>query len=254
MENDLSSALNKIQANNDLKNRTARFLSAEISKRNHVRTRPRLRLAAVCSVLVFFVLIGGFSYNLYFTPVSFVDVDVNPSIGLSLNRFNRVINTHAYNDYGAEILNEANIRFKMYGEAVQILIDVIISNGYLIDDGFVFITVQADSGTTENNLLESLNNIVALSLSSHHTNAQTDIFSITNEVRTNAHQHHVSPAKYLAIIELQSVDPTVTFESCRGHSVGEIRERTRGHGGGHHNQTEPNVPDNNNHHKRNNHH
>ena len=106
MVNELRSAFDKIQADDALKLRTFRYVNAEIHRRSSAKPRPRLRLAVACSVILILVLFGGFSYNHYFTPVAYVDMDVNPSIGLTLNRFDRVIYTHAYNDDGAVIIME----------------------------------------------------------------------------------------------------------------------------------------------------
>jgi len=240
LENELRSALNKIHADDTLKIRTARYLETKTNRHNQEIIRHRIRLAAVCSAFLLFILIGGFSYNLYFAPTAYVDVDVNPSIGLTLNRFNRVIDSNAYNDDGEVVLTEANIRFKTYGEAIKILLDVIISKGYLLEEGLVSVTVQADDGSTENDMLESLKQAVSVSLSEHHTNAQADIFPVTNDVRMDAREHHMTPAKYLAISELQTVDPTATFEACAEHSISEIRESISSHGGGHHGGSESN--------------
>ena len=235
MEHELRSAFDKIHADDALKTRTARYLNAEIKKHDHAGARPRFRLAAVCAVILLFVLAGGYSYNLFFTPTTYVDIDINPSIGLTLNRFERVVDVSAFNDDGAVILSEANIRFKKYDEAMRILLDLIISKGYLIEDGLVSVSVQA-GGNSENDMLEWLNQVIAASLIEHHTNAETDVFIVTTEVRLTAYEHHLTPAKYLAICELQAVDPTATFESCSGHSIVEIRERTRSHGSNHHNE------------------
>jgi hypothetical protein len=85
-------------------------------------------------------------------------------------------------------------------------------------------------------MLKQLNRIIGASLSGHHSDARAEIFPVTSDIRENAGEHHISPAKYLAISELQELDPTVTFEECAGHSIGAIRERARIHGGNHHNE------------------
>ena len=99
-------------------------------------------------------------------------------------------------------------------------------------------------------MLEWLQHVIAESLAEHDANAETDVFTVTSDVGMTAYGHHVTPAKYLAILELQAVDPTATFEGFTAHSIGEIRERTRSHGSNHHNDeddshiidTEHNLP------------
>ena len=41
----------------------------------------------------------------------------------------------------------------------------------------------------------------------------------------------LTPARYQAIRELQTVDPDATFENCHDSSLGELRLRYRGHAG-----------------------
>ena len=78
-----------------------------------------------------------------------------------------MIETCAYNDDGTAILNEVNIRSKKYGEAMRILLDVIISKGYLVEDGLVSVSVQA-GGNSGNDMLEWLEQVIAASLTEHH--------------------------------------------------------------------------------------
>jgi hypothetical protein len=232
LENELRGALNKIHAEDALKRKTSEFLRKEIAGRECGGLRFRPRFAAVCTVFAMFVMIGGFSA--YFTPTAHIDFDVNPSVGLTLNRFGTVIDAAAYNDAGAEILQSVNIKNKTYAEALRALLDTFISSGYLRENGLVSATVQTNGKDREAVMLDKLADIVNLSLSDHHIGAEIDLFPVDAEVMNAAHGHHMTPAKYLAITELQTVDPTVTFEDCAEHSIGEIRERINTHGGEHH--------------------
>jgi hypothetical protein len=232
LENELRDALNKVHAEDALKRKTSEFLRAEIAGRERGGLRFRPRLAAVCAVFTLFVIIGGFSA--YFMPTTHIDFDVNPSVGLTLNRFGIVIDAAAYNDAGAEILQSVNIKNRTYAEAFRTLLDTFISSGYLREDGLVSATVQTNSKDREAIVIDKLTDIVDLSLSGHHISAEIDLFPVDAEVMNTAHGHHMTPAKYIAITELQAVDPTATFEGCAEHSIGEIRELTQEGGGEHH--------------------
>ena len=71
-------------------------------------------------------------------------------------------------------------------------------------------------------------------LDSHHSTASADVFAVSEEVRDCAHDHNLSPAKYLAITQLQEVDPSASYDRCAEHSISEIKELTQEHCGGHH--------------------
>jgi hypothetical protein len=233
LANELRSALNKIRAEDALKRKTSEFLRAEIAKRERGDSRFRPRLAAVCAIALF-CMIGGFS--VYFTPAAYIDFDVNPSVGLAVNRLGIVIAAAAYNDDGTSVLQNVKVKNKTYGEAAKTLMDAFISGGYLSENGLVSATVQTKGKDYENNLLDTLTAVVNLSLANHHISAETDLFPVDAELMSAAHGHRLTPAKYLAITELQAVDPTATFEGCAEHDIGEIRGLINAHDGEHHSE------------------
>lgn len=208
----------------------------------HPRPAQKGRFAVACAALVLLAAVSLFSYRLYFTPTSYVDMDVNPSIELTLNCFGRVIDADSYNEDGAAILQGIEVRHKSYDEAVRVLLDAMFVQGYLEKDGLVSITAQASDIGRENELLAGLWDAVDKTAASHHVSVTADIFAVTAETRGNAHAHGVSPAKYLAIEQLIELDPTVTFEGCEEHSIGEIRQLTDQHSQGHHGGASANPP------------
>jgi hypothetical protein len=230
LENELRSALDKVRAEDALKRKTSEFLRSEIAKRERAVFRFRPAFVTVCAVFVLFTAIGGFS--VYLTPTAHIDFDVNPSVGLAVNRFGIVIEAVAYNEDGSDILQNAGVKNKPYAKAAGILMEAFISHGYLADNGLVSATVQTNNQDYESNLLTTLTGVVNLSLSDHHINAETDLFPVDKEVMTAAHGHHMTPAKYLAIAKLLELDPTATFEDRAEHSISEIRELIHSHGSG----------------------
>ena len=76
----------------------------EIVPRQFPRQRLRWqRLAAACVLLV--LCAGGIFSWLWFSTKAVVSIDVNPSVALSLNRFEYVIDTQAGNTDGADALD-----------------------------------------------------------------------------------------------------------------------------------------------------
>lgn len=238
MDKNMQNIFDNIHAETQLKENTMHFLQDALQTRRK-RYYPqqmlqKARMIAAYTSAALFLIICGFSYYFYFTPVAYVDVDVNPSIELTLNRFNRIIKASPHNDDGAQILNGTDISNSHYDEAIQNLIDAMITQGYLEKDGLVSVTVQSYDKSQESRVITAIQDTVTNSLQVHQVNAETDIFPITEEVKTYAHDNHVSPAKYIAITQLQEVDPTTTFESCAMRSVREIRQLTQEMGGRHH--------------------
>ena len=231
MENKFRSTFDKIYAEEELKEKTADFLSKEIRRRKPAGRIFRQRLIGACAVFAAFLFISGLSY---FTPNAYVDMDVNPSISLTLNRYGRVLEAAPYNDDGAVILRDVDVRHKSWDQAVERLLDEMILRGYLAPDGLVSVTVQAGGNDREQKMLGEIRESVDTLLDSHHSTASADVYVVTREVRDCAHDYNLSPAKYLAITQLQEVDPGASYEQCAEHSISEIKQLTEEHCGEHH--------------------
>lgn len=233
MDETLRSALDQIKAEQALKDRTAAYLQAQMSRRQRP-VRPAMRLAAALAAIVVLAVSGAVSYGVYAAPAAFIDLDVNPSIELTLNRFGRVLSAQAYNDDGAALLEELPLRHHDYTQAAQELLSAMMEQGYLTD-GLVSVTVQ---GGAEDELTAALQNSLSVLLAEHHATAALEVSAVSEEVKTQAHGHHMSPAKYLAVQALQEEDPAVTFEGCADDSLSELRERAC-HDEGHQGQASP---------------
>ena len=227
MKNKIYNAFNDIKAEENLKQDTLAYLQGKINKKNKLNVK-RFAVAFASVFLIFFA--GALSYNLYFTESAIVDIDVNPSIELTINRFNRIINVYAYNDDGNQILSAVNVKHKPYDEAVKILIDEMAKEGYIKEAGLFSATLRTDSD--QDTRLATLKTTIASSLQSHHNTFEMDVFAVDGDTKTHSHEQNITPAKYLAILELQAVDPTVTFETCKDHAINEIKQQTHDHANG----------------------
>lgn len=234
MENKLHNTFDKIHAESALKEKTAVYLRNEMQKRSRPVRTLGMRLAVVCASLAAVLSLGGFSYNLYFTESAYVDMDVNPSIALTLNRFDRVLDAAPYNDDGAAILQNMDVRHQSCEQAVESLLTEMIRQGYLKTDGLVTVTIQTDSDHAQQKMLGEIQESIDSLLVSQNAEALTDVFPVSGEVRDCAHDYNLSPAKYLAITQLQEVDPGASYEQCAEHSISEIRQLTEEHCNGHH--------------------
>lgn len=231
MENKLFEIFDKIHAEEELKSRTVDYLAAQIGKRRH----RRMRYAAALASLVLCLVCGGLSWQIYFTPDAYIDIDVNPSVGLTLNRFGKVIRSNAYNEDGTRLLSEVNLQHADYSEAFEKLLVAMSGEGYFDgQDGLLCVTVQTNGKSREKRIQDGLRSVVAHISQSQHCDIFTDIFSVSEEVKHFADENHISPAKYLAIQELMEVDSEADFEECRDRSLHELRQQTEEHCGNRH--------------------
>ena len=117
----------------------------EIVPRQFPRQRLRWqRLAAACVLLV--LCAGGIFSWLWFSTKAVVSIDVNPSVALSLNRFEYVIDTQAGNTDGAEVLDDVSLKNLKLSTALDALMGAMSRKGYLDDQAQI--SVFVDGATT----------------------------------------------------------------------------------------------------------
>ncbi len=225
----------RVKADDGLKRKTLAFLRQK--RKGFAPEKTKRRRSALCALATFAILTLGMGYRLNFMPVAYVDVDVNPSIELAVNGLGRVLAATPYNLDGEKVLEEANVRQKPYGDGLSLLLDAMISQGYLQQDGLVSVTIQA--GSAEERMLNGITAAVDTAIQAHNLSAEKNIFPVTEKIKCDAKENRLTPAKYLAIEALCQVDPTTTFQSCCDHSISEICQWTLnpdqgGHAAAHH--------------------
>lgn len=233
MTGNLQTLLDGVQAGDTLKSETAAYLRSQIQKRRFVHEHRSYKRFAVAAAVIFLTLL--YPGILYITPAAYVDMDVNPAIALTVNRYYRVISAQAYNEDGARVLEGLPLAHKGYAEAFTRLVEAMNRYGYIQNDGLVSVTLQTDNAGIEAEWLTRIQTDTSGIMADGHHGVRLDVFSVSEDTRNHAHEYNISPAKYLAIQELLRVDPATTVEDCRDHSINEIRQQTQAHAGTAHN-------------------
>jgi hypothetical protein len=187
------------------------------------------RFAVVAASLAILLFAGLSSYRFYFTESSYMDIDVNPSIELTINRFDRVIGVYAYNEDGQKVLDQVDLRHRSYKDALRALIDKMTELGYIEGSGLFTATLQTKGGDVEKEKLDALKAYIDYVLQTDGQAIRRSVFSVDSTTKSNAHEQNLTPAKYLAILELQKFDFSATFDNCRNHSISEIEQQIHNH-------------------------
>lgn len=223
MTNKIHNAFDKIEATEELKSSTMQFLRAEREKRTPCQTRTVWMkvLVPVCVIVIFFVGLGG--YHTMKTPVSYVSIDVNPSVELALNRYDRVISSTAYNEEGESVLEGINVKGKLYTEAIDTIVESPAMQPYLTEDAELTFTVATSDSAKESSLITGLKHCSGGR--KHGGQSHRAEFSSVSE----AHDHDLSFGKYAAYLELSQYDSSVTAADCHDMTMAEIHSRINEH-------------------------
>lgn len=214
MNNKIHDAFDPIRATEGLKQNLNTFIHSEVIKRKHKTHTPLRNAFACCGMFVIMVCgIGG--YHFYQAPVSYISVDINPSIELTLNRFDRVIESTAYSDDGAELLTNLNLDHKPYTKAVELLLSDKTFESYLSEDSFLSFTIVSDK---EEALLAGIQQCQG------YAENKATCHSANSDNMEAAHHSGLSVGKYQAYLELSQYDKTITPEDCKNLSMRQIRD------------------------------
>lgn len=115
------------------------------------------KLPIVAASLAFMLLFSGTAFA-YYTPTSSVIVEINPSIMLKLNMFNRIIDSSPLNDDGETVLKEIKLKNKPVNEGLETIVaeakkENFINENYVKSDKAV--TLYVDSKNDKDLNLQS---------------------------------------------------------------------------------------------------
>lgn len=178
----------------------------------HFAKGGRIAAIAACLALVA-CLIGGVAD--FLRPVAYVGIDVNPSVELTLNRFDIVVGTHALNDDGQQALDEASCMWRPFDDAARDLdgtMRVIAGK-----DAVVEVSIDCDNESRYAALAAQSNNCFGCNGEAHCD--RTNV-----EERQAAHNLGMGIAKYRAYQELQEAGVDISAEECASMSMRELRD------------------------------
>ena len=214
MRDHLKCAFHKVHAEKQLKDNTKAFLYEKTN--GYTRVKPAYRRRLIPVVACFLLFISG-GYWLYFTPTVAISIDINPSIELGVNRFDKIVSIYAYNSDGQILADSLDIKYRDYTDAInQILTSESISD-LLSDDEIMTIGVIGSEDERSATVLAEIESCV-----NGEPNAYC-YYANSREVE-KAHELGLSYGKYRAYLELQSLNPEITAEDVQNMTMREIRD------------------------------
>lgn len=228
-EDKIRDAFDAIHAEDALKERTLEAVRAQVAgekdgekrgllARHGARRQARVvtlrrRLAVAACLVVALVAAGGWAW---LTPTATISVDVNPSVELGINRFDRVVSARGVNDDGRALLSEVDVWGATYDEAVDRLLASSNVSTLLADGGRAEVTV-VDQGDSDQcaRLLAGVEACASEHENTHCHGADEDDVSAARDVG-------LSYGKYRLLLEIQELDPSVTADDVRDLSMREM--------------------------------
>lgn len=203
---------------------------AEIPNRNYTvgqtvtlsrsAVRRSLSLAACLAV----VCLAGAGYHLYFTPASYIYLDINPSVRLDLNCFERVIDVVPLNEDAETLLADSTIGKGKVSDCMSAIVSACREQNYLNEDNTdVEVSVRTDNARLET-VVEDTSSAI------QQENLEVSVYQMDESENESAIEHHIS-AKWLravrAYIEQFGGTLEENLQQLQGLSSDEIYQKIR---------------------------
>ena len=215
MKDQIFNAFNQIHAEEALIEKTLEGMYSYREKRSRRAFFPKSGMALALS-FVMMLCIGVTGWQTYFTQAFALSVDVNPSIELTVNRFDRVISAKGLNAEGRQVVASVDVRHMNYADAVDCLLEEEKASGYLEDEGTVLVAVACPKEEKSAKVKETIDTTQA-------DKPQTvAVVQPEAAVVEEAQKHDMSFGKYQAYLDIHEVAPAVTTEEVKVMSVQDI--------------------------------
>lgn len=216
MSNRIRDAFDDVHAEKELKEHTKEYLRRKVYQRRRRCGRLRSR-AAAAAVCLFLVVLAGGSW-LYLVPTAYISIDINPSLELGVNRFDRIVSVEGFNDDGVRLAEQLDIKYMDYNDALeQILSDQSVED-YLAGNDLLSVTVVCNNEAKNSEILEHVESCTA-------SHSSVSCHSGSTEEMHDAHEAGLSFGKYRVYLELKELDPDITPDDIRDLSMREIQDR-----------------------------
>lgn len=205
---------------------------AWLMEEDHKKTRSFwMRAAQTAAVLAAccMLLLGITVYQFSFKVDSVVEIDVNPSLELQVNRSDRVVRVNALNADGVKILDDLrdDLNYRKLNVAVQMLVDTMVVDGYL-DQEKNSVLVSVDHGDAEksakiqmlvaDNVREALGQDEITPVVYHQS------YTLDSIITEMSEKYEISPGKAAFIQKLLIKRPDLDMDTLARMTISEITE------------------------------
>lgn len=233
MENKIKAAFDSVHASEELKSKTRAFIAQNSCNYTLRKAPDRLKAIPVLAAAACIAVMVFAGIRLYFTPTTHINIDINPSLDLGINLFDRVVSVEPLNEDGKKLIETLDIKFAVYDEALRRILGNKSVEALLSEDEIMTVTVISSNNTSS----PQSSNILSAAKACASGYGNVHCHSASFEQASAAQGLGMSYEKYLAYLELQALDPEITPEKIRNMTMREIRDLTTqltGTGSGHH--------------------
>ena len=177
---------------------------------------------AALALTLCFGMIGLYNENF-----QTIYIDINPSVALKLNRFDRVIGVEYLNDDAKNLLSNVKLVGTNSTDALSTIITACDTAGYVNANSEIYISATAkDAGSSE----KTLQKLKGHAESMHEVKDEScniNTYNAKKNDKKDYKKESLSPAKYELINEIIAADSSYTLEMLKNKSMKELNDIKR---------------------------
>jgi hypothetical protein len=176
-------------------------------------------------LVVIAIAVGAGIYYLYYMPVTYIGIDINPSVELSINRMGKVIDAVPLNDEADILLSDLDLDNMDSEDAIEKIVDGSTEMGYineLAEDNAISVSVSGENEEEDTETEEEISSKLKTFLNDKNLPAIVLLEKNNDERRTLAETYGISNGKMLLIQKAIAVNPDLVESELATQSVQSI--------------------------------
>lgn len=177
----------------------------------------------ICSVL-FYQLLKPSSVFAY------VDIDINPSLELSIDKKANVINVKALNSDAAGLIKNTNLKNKSLTSAVRIIIEESHSKGFIQPDTKNAVLISASIKSGNEKVLDAIvSELQKTDFKAGAKSIKAEIIKVEPTKRSEAVKNNISMGRYKLYKEISNSDGNIDIQKAKTEGISKIIEAYESH-------------------------
>ncbi len=196
--------------------------------RQEINEKPNYQhqlIAISVSLMLLICSITG--WYQFFSVDSIINIDVNPSLEITTNKQNKVLNIEAINNDADIIIDDLKYKNVDLGIAINAIIRAMNKMGYLsTDSNVILVSVQHKNLTTAANLQEQIVNDITSALSNTEVKPKIlqQIILPDNNLKNQSKEYNISSGKLNFINKLVGLEHSLSIPQLAPLSLQELTQ------------------------------
>jgi hypothetical protein len=204
----------------------------DISSNKPVNLFSYTKIASMAAAILIFIGIG-IGAHAYNSPYSYINVDINPSVEITTNVFDRIIDIKALNTDGEKVIAHGSYKNHKIKDGIDELLKSAVDEGYLrkekvegdttiIPENAVMFTVSSKNEGKVPKIEEEIKAVTNDELKASKVISEVVVENVSLEKHNKAEGNHMSPGKILLLERLQQAVPDIKAEDYKNAPVRDI--------------------------------